>query len=92
MSNFIFQTCVVRAWDLQRPLLFAPAMNTYMWQHPLTAQHIATLKRFGYHEIPCVSKKLACGDTGLVLFFVYMYPHMPMLVTCIHAFLGLDMH
>lgn len=51
---------------MERPLLFAPAMNTYMWQHPLTAQHVATLKTFGYHEICCVSKKLACGDTGLL--------------------------
>ncbi|KAK7115442.1 phosphopantothenoylcysteine decarboxylase-like [Littorina saxatilis] len=58
-------TCVVRAWDLERPLLFAPAMNTHMWNHPLTAQQITTLKTFGYMEIPCISKKLACGDTGM---------------------------
>lgn len=58
-------TCVVRAWDLQRPLLFAPAMNTQMWDHPLTAQQVAVLKGFGYQEIPCISKKLACGDSGM---------------------------
>ena len=63
--TLFFQTCVVRAWDLEQPLFFAPAMNTFMWQHPLTAQQIATLKGFGYHEIPCISKKLACGDTGM---------------------------
>ncbi|XP_076444137.1 phosphopantothenoylcysteine decarboxylase-like [Babylonia areolata] len=57
-------TCIVRAWDVQRPLLFAPAMNTHMWHHPLTAQHIHTLRGFGYTEIPSVIKKLACGDTG----------------------------
>ncbi|RUS81207.1 hypothetical protein EGW08_011037 [Elysia chlorotica] len=56
-------TCVVRAWDSKRPLLFAPAMNTQMWQHPITAKHIETLKSFGYQEIPCVSKLLECGDT-----------------------------
>ncbi|XP_024859501.1 phosphopantothenoylcysteine decarboxylase isoform X2 [Kryptolebias marmoratus] len=33
-------TCVVRAWDVSRPLLFCPAMNTAMWQHPITAQQV----------------------------------------------------
>ncbi|XP_051953497.1 phosphopantothenoylcysteine decarboxylase [Xyrauchen texanus] len=57
-------TCVVRAWDTTRPLLFCPAMNTAMWQHPITAQQVATLKGFGYTEIPCIAKKLVCGDEG----------------------------
>eukprot|EP00073_Rattus_norvegicus_P037879 XP_008764530.1 PREDICTED: phosphopantothenoylcysteine decarboxylase isoform X3 [Rattus norvegicus] len=58
-------TCVIRAWDLNKPLLFCPAMNTAMWEHPLTAQQVGQLKAFGYVEIPCVSKKLVCGDQGL---------------------------
>ncbi|XP_035299622.1 phosphopantothenoylcysteine decarboxylase isoform X4 [Cricetulus griseus] len=58
-------TCVIRAWDLSKPLLFCPAMNTAMWEHPLTAQQVGQLKAFGYMEIPCVSKKLVCGDQGL---------------------------
>lgn len=58
-------TCVVRAWDSTRPLLFAPAMNTYMWEHPITEKHVLTLKDFGYQEVPCVSKVLVCGDQGL---------------------------
>ncbi|XP_053175210.1 phosphopantothenoylcysteine decarboxylase [Scomber japonicus] len=57
-------TCVVRAWDLSRPLLFCPAMNTAMWQHPITAQQVSKLKEFGYVEIPCIAKKLVCGDEG----------------------------
>ncbi|XP_026220320.1 phosphopantothenoylcysteine decarboxylase [Anabas testudineus] len=57
-------TCVVRAWDTSRPLLFCPAMNTAMWQHPITAQQISRLKEFGYVEIPCIAKKLVCGDEG----------------------------
>lgn len=57
-------TCVVRAWDLSKPFFFAPAMNTYMWQHPITAQQIDNLKSFGYKEIHSISKKLACGDEG----------------------------
>src|SRR5262249_27603308 len=30
-------TCVWRAWDPNRPVILAPAMNTLMWEHPLTA-------------------------------------------------------
>ncbi|XP_067829747.1 phosphopantothenoylcysteine decarboxylase isoform X5 [Heptranchias perlo] len=55
-------TCVVRAWDRKRPLLFCPAMNTAMWEHPITATQIQTLKSFGYIEVPCIVKKLVCGD------------------------------
>lgn len=58
-------TCVVRAWDIKKPLLFCPAMNTRMWEHPLTATQISTLKSWGYIEIPCIAKTLMCGDTGL---------------------------
>ncbi|XP_034032321.1 phosphopantothenoylcysteine decarboxylase [Thalassophryne amazonica] len=57
-------TCVVRAWDTSRPLLFCPAMNTAMWCHPITTSLISTLKEFGYVEIPCITKKLMCGDKG----------------------------
>ncbi|XP_051484392.1 phosphopantothenoylcysteine decarboxylase isoform X2 [Apus apus] len=59
-----WQTCVIRAWDLSKPLLFCPAMNTAMWEHPITAQQVEQLKGFGYTEIPCVVKKLVCGDEG----------------------------
>ncbi|XP_048375595.1 phosphopantothenoylcysteine decarboxylase isoform X2 [Sphaerodactylus townsendi] len=58
-------TCTVRAWDLSKPLLFCPAMNTAMWNHPITARQIEQLKSFGYTEIPCIVKKLVCGDEGL---------------------------
>jgi phosphopantothenoylcysteine decarboxylase len=36
-------TCVWRAWDTDRPVLLAPAMNTLMWQHPLTGRHLRRL-------------------------------------------------
>lgn len=58
-------TCVVRAWDLGKPLFFAPAMNTYMWEHPLTSRHINSLCEFGFKEIPCIEKVLMCGEKGL---------------------------
>ncbi|KAJ0176424.1 hypothetical protein K1T71_007603 [Dendrolimus kikuchii] len=58
-------TCVTRAWDFSKPLLFCPAMNTKMWHHPVTARHIATLKEWGHTEIPPIKKLLICGDTGI---------------------------
>jgi phosphopantothenoylcysteine decarboxylase len=36
-------TCVWRAWDPARPAILAPAMNTLMWEHPLTARHLRQL-------------------------------------------------
>eukprot|EP00047_Mylnosiga_fluctuans_P022099 m.113573 g.113573 ORF g.113573 m.113573 type:complete len:250 (+) comp9137_c0_seq4:1134-1883(+) len=58
-------TCVVRAWDLAKPLLFCPAMNTHMWDHPATAPQIAQLAAWGYIQVPPIAKLLACGDTGM---------------------------
>lgn len=56
--------CIVRAWDVTKPLYFAPAMNTKMWTHPITSEHVEKLKQWGYLEIPPISKTLMCGDTG----------------------------
>jgi phosphopantothenoylcysteine decarboxylase len=36
-------TCVWRAWDPARPAVVAPAMNTHMWEHPLTRRHLRAL-------------------------------------------------
>jgi phosphopantothenoylcysteine decarboxylase len=36
-------TCVWRAWDTARPVVLAPAMNTLMWDHPLTGRHLRQL-------------------------------------------------
>src|SRR5205807_4325611 len=36
-------TSVWRAWDSHRPVVLAPAMNTLMWEHPLTARHLRQL-------------------------------------------------
>jgi phosphopantothenoylcysteine decarboxylase len=36
-------TCVWRSWDLARPIILAPAMNTLMWQHPQTIRQFREL-------------------------------------------------
>jgi phosphopantothenoylcysteine decarboxylase len=38
-----FLTCVFRAWDFSRPVVLAPAMNTLMWQSPVTLRHLRQL-------------------------------------------------
>jgi phosphopantothenoylcysteine decarboxylase len=36
-------TCVWRAWDPKRPVILSPAMNTFMWEHPLTLRQLRSL-------------------------------------------------
>jgi phosphopantothenoylcysteine decarboxylase len=43
-------TCVWRAWDIRRPVILAPAMNTLMWEHPLTARHLRQLAADDHDE------------------------------------------
>jgi len=41
-------------------------MNTLMYEHPLTAQHVRTIREvIGYNVVGPVSKGLACGDVGV---------------------------
>jgi phosphopantothenoylcysteine decarboxylase len=37
--------CLWRAWDWTRPVVLAPAMNTLMWEHPFTRQHLQSIGR-----------------------------------------------
>jgi len=70
-------TSIARAWDYSKPLVLAPAMNTYMWEHPITQKHLNAVSSFG-RAITCqdgsvskpvlvvdpATKILACGDKG----------------------------
>jgi phosphopantothenoylcysteine synthetase/decarboxylase len=31
-----------------RPVIVAPAMNTHMWDHPVTASQLDTVRQWGY--------------------------------------------
>ncbi len=58
-------TSTVRALG-NKPLLLAPAMNTTMWENPLTARHIRQAAEiYEITLIQPVSKKLADGDEGM---------------------------
>jgi len=69
-------TSVLRAWDTtgmvdgrRKKVFVAPAMNTAMWRHPITAKQVQTLEEeVGWREwvrvLRPTEKELACGDTG----------------------------
>ncbi len=46
------------------PKLFAPAMNTNMWENKIVQENIQRLKKEGYHFIGPAVGRLACGDWG----------------------------
>ena len=46
------------------PKIFAPAMNTRMYQNPIVQDNMKTLARYGMEVITPASGYLACGDTG----------------------------
>ncbi len=68
-------TSVARAWPSYKPFIIAPAMNTDMWNHPITIQHVHAFKnidRLGYSTkasnhfvVNPQSKMLACGEEGI---------------------------
>ena len=74
---------VIRAWDTKgmiegvgrkKTIMVAPAMNTAMWIHPVTSQHIRVVEedwgiqgrgQEGHFEVlRPIEKTLACGDVG----------------------------
>lgn len=57
-------TATALALPAETPKLIAPAMNTKMYDNPLTQRNISILKEVGYQEIEPRSSLLACGDVG----------------------------
>ena len=47
------------------PVIFAPAMNTNMYENPVVQRNISTLESLGYRFIEPDVGRLACGDTGI---------------------------
>ena len=46
------------------PKVIAPAMNTNMYQNPVTQDNLDALRRYGWEVISPASGHLACGTTG----------------------------
>jgi len=64
-------TTIVSATPIDKPVVFAPAMNTEMWDNPIVQQNVAKLKDIStrkdpslpkYRFIEPIEKWLACGD------------------------------
>ena len=47
------------------PIFFAPAMNSNMYENPVTQRNITTLQQRGWQLIPPASGHLACGTSGI---------------------------
>lgn len=55
---------VCRAWNFDKPFIICPAMNTQMFNHPVTQQSLYILQSWGCAVLEPVDKLLACGDRG----------------------------
>ena len=49
----------------EKRVWIAPAMNTQMFLHPVTAEQLSKVAAWGYRVIAPVEKRLACGDYGI---------------------------
>ena len=55
-------TTTVLACDC--PKLISPAMNTRMYENPVTQDNLDILRKYGWQVVEPASGYLACGDTG----------------------------
>lgn len=46
------------------PKIIVPAMNTRMYENPITQDNMSTLKKYGMEVVAPATGYLACGDTG----------------------------
>lgn len=46
------------------PVLWAPAMNSGMWEHPAVQANVARLRTFGHAVVDPAAGMLACGEEG----------------------------
>jgi len=63
LCDDLLSTLLCVAWET--PRLFAPAMNTHMWENPVTQKNTAQLAQLGITLIGPTPGRLACGTEGL---------------------------
>lgn len=61
IADDFLSSCILAS---NKPILFVPAMNTFMYDHPATQRNLATLKVDGHHILEPDVGHLACGVTG----------------------------
>jgi len=57
-------TTLFLAHDFKKPFLLAPAMNTSMYEHPITQESLQKLRDIGITVLDSASGILACGEIG----------------------------
>lgn len=58
-------TCVIKAWDFRKSIVFGLAMNTLMYNNVVTQEHLEIVKKkLGFIEVPVTCKVLKCGEFG----------------------------
>jgi len=59
----LLSTTLCTCWATRT--LYAPAMNTRMWENPAVQRNVATLRQMGAQMVGPVAGRLACGDEGM---------------------------
>lgn len=63
---------IVRCWNfndlhggmLKQPIVVCPAMNSLMYDNPITYRQLDSLKQMGVRVVGPIEKKLMCGEVG----------------------------
>ena len=63
ISDDLLSTTLCTSWAT--PTLFAPAMNTRMWENPATQHNVETLRVRGVRLVGPCAGRLACGTEGV---------------------------
>jgi phosphopantothenoylcysteine decarboxylase/phosphopantothenate--cysteine ligase len=61
LANDLLSTVLLAT---RAPVLWAPAMNTGMWDHPAVQANVARLRSFGHRIVDPGEGSLACGEEG----------------------------
>jgi phosphopantothenoylcysteine decarboxylase/phosphopantothenate--cysteine ligase len=61
LANDLLSTVLLAT---RAPVLWAPAMNTGMWEHPAVQANVARLRSFGHTMVDPGEGSLACGEEG----------------------------
>lgn len=62
IADDMLSTVVMAVRD--KPILICPAMNTAMYENPITQENIAKLQTHGFQFVEPKASRLACGDLG----------------------------
>jgi phosphopantothenoylcysteine decarboxylase len=61
-----FLTSIVLAWPRDKQIILAPAMNTRMWENPITRANLDYIRDiYHLHVVEPIEGNLACGVTGM---------------------------